>query len=795
MAAERARVFRRCAVLLGLTLSLASRHAAAEAEPRPGEAWRSVPRIRGTVAVEMHSWVHESHVGIGEQTDSRERAEIRFVLERDSRHGTTSIIWRATQATVVGSVRGGTSFHIIEGYRSNEISADFSGTPPRLREFMLTLDPDTGAWQLVPPDKIRERYTITNVFSGDEPETVSTTSDSIQSVVFDGTVKGPPGPLLGTYEDQGKVGGRSTRGYRKVGRAQFWPEFDDVEVEITIEGYETWRPLGSITKPSTPGSSIAARALLKSKSGDNSDLPEVDRFRFELLDTSREPGVCLNWPLDATDSDYDLQFAKLPGGLAPSGALGTVSEDGLILELSEVSTDDEGRPYADAVVEAFDFGAKAELRVVCVLKDGREIVGMMKTEGGPDLVRLPKRASADWVSEAWRRENDAMALDASDDDEKVDGQQHDGDGFTLYEEYRGWVIGGRHVSGDPKRKDFFVQNRIGPDARPGIRLFEQLSQLRVHDEVRRAEMDATKRLMNGNHRDAPHRVDQHGVWIKTFPSRRELGDAGALTVMLKAGVSGRPGLVSGIGILSRGNTESAFNQPFNLPAQDAIFAYDRAIAHELLHSVGVEHHGSGDYFQILGFVSPRNPSNKVGRPYYGSSVDKPIGLLTEEGHDVAARDYPDYVKFREDLEKHYGEKLRAEGVQFLAAREGYTGMTITTPEQYANQMIELLFVYLSMRISGIVGVEHGEGSGDQDCVMRYYFARFYVAKGFPQRTLYLATPGTERIGLELCRAPTGTGINAPGQKPQPRYGAAAAGAGNCAAQICPNDAIPPRKNP
>jgi hypothetical protein len=93
---------------------------------------------------------------------------------------------------------------------------------------------------------------------------------------------------------------------------------------------------------------------------------------------------------------------------------------------------------------------------------------------------------------------------------------------------------------------------------------------------------------------------------------------------------------------------------------------------------------------------------------------------------------------------------------------------------------------------GMVGKPQGAHSGDQDCLMRYYFAKFYEATG-RKDTLYVITPGTERIGIDICHAGTGTGINAAGYKPQSRYGNAAAGEGDCFSQICPNDAIPPRK--
>ena len=308
------------------------------------------------------------------------------------------------------------------------------------------------------------------------------------------------------------------------------------------------------------------------------------------------------------------------------------------------------------------------------------------------------------------------------------------------------------------------------------------------------KMSEKTRLMNGNHREGARNKDQHGVWVKTFGSKPELGDDGAMTVMNKKGVAGRPGLVDGIGILARDNTESAFNKPFNLPAEDAVFAYDRAIAHELLHTVGVEHHGTGDYRMIVGYASTRNPLNKIGRPYYGTSVDKPIDLRTEEGEDVAQRDLPKYEEFRKFTDMMMLDRCLKEGADYMKRNGvGYSGFN--TPQDYADFQIEILLVYCFMHLDGTVGVEHGEHSGEEDCLMRYYFAKFYESKLPPatgDKMYYLAAPGTEPIGVQICRDGKGTGVNDAGHKPQSRYGDTAAGAGNCFEQICPNDAIPPR---
>jgi len=601
-------------------------------------------------------------------------------------------------------------------------------------------------------------------------------------------VSGGPGVLAFAFE--GPASGRSQKfevsgaGVIRRSRVLLFPVYEELELEVTIADYAKWRPLGSIADPKKPGNSLVARATLKNKGGKAKDFPPIKEIRFELLDTSREPGVCLNWPLAAKDDDFDLRLATAGNG-------GDLAARDQKLTVTETSLDDQQRPYAEAKIESLDFGARAELRVICELEDGRELVGLMKGEGGQqDLVRLPKMKGPDWIADVWRAENGVGNLAASDDAEKVEGQKDNGDGYTLYEEYRGWVVNGKHVEGDPKRKDFFVLD-VNADAGAGIRLFEALSQLRVHSRLRRSEMSQVTRLMNGNHRDAPHRVNQHGVWVKNF-TRSQLGDTGADTPVTKGGVAGRPGLTKGVGLLARNDAESVFNKPFNLPARDTLFAYDRAIAHELLHSVGVEHHGSGDYHQILGYVSPRNPYNRAGGPYYASDVRAaPTAVLDEAGHDLATKHYVDYVKLREYTDTAMLQRELAEGRAYIA-RNGVGWNGIKTAEQYANQDIEILIIYCFMHLEGTVGVAHGEHSGDQDCVMRYYFAKFYPIAG-RKDALYVATPGSERIGIGICRAPTGTGINAAGHRPQSRYGNAASGEGDCFSQICPNDAIPPRK--
>jgi hypothetical protein len=87
----------------------------------------------------------------------------------------------------------------------------------------------------------------------------------------------------------------------------------------------------------------------------------------------------------------------------------------------------------------------------------------------------------------------------------------------------------------------------------------------------------------------------------------------------------------------------------------------------------------------------------------------------------------------------------------------------------------------------LMGVKGDQGSGDEDCMMRYE-NHAYAWVGFGP-TRYLVGDD-EFVGNSLCTSAQGTGVNAakPGT-PWPRYGEASTGRGRCKFQICVNDAM------
>ncbi len=622
-------------------------------------------------------------------------------------------------------------------------------------------------------------------------------------------VSNGPGVLAFGYESP--TAGRSQTfavsgaGVAQRSRVVLFPVYEDLEVEVTIADYAKWRPQGSIADPTKPGNTLVARAILKTKSGQAKTFPAVKAIRFQLMDTTREPGVCLNWPLGAKDEDYDLR-------LAAAGTGGDVSDRDQKLAVTSPPLDAEQRPFAEATIECFDFGAKAELRVICELEDGRELIGLMKDSGGvQEFVRLPKMNGPDWIAESWRREKDVMKLAAGDDSEKVEGQKHNGDGYTLYEEYRGWAVSGKHVEGDPKRKDFFVLNLIGADGKGGISLFERVSMLRVHSRLKDGkEIAQSDRRMNGNHRDAPHRVDQHGVVL----SHEGWGPGGYNVAMEAADKSkaGRPRDVFYVYVETH-HDNGAFaaknSAEYNLSARDAALAYDRAIAHELLHAVGVDHHGEQLWKIVKCYFQGATALNPTRRARFTSDFDlhtslmkKPDDWRGDRGDTITLRWEDTGADIAQESVAAYEEKLakaRADGrteqyqKDYAAIADRMAALGVKHDAAYWGEYdAEDLAASPQFRVIRVGAVE-GTDSGNELCIMRYYFANAYGIAG-QQNAYYVVRPGpgAGRAGRELCKSPAGTGTNAASHSPQSRFGNAYSGRGNCFGDICPNDAIPPR---
>jgi hypothetical protein len=370
---------------------------------------------------------------------------------------------------------------------------------------------------------------------------------------------------------------------------------EDLRLEIeTTDEYREWRP--SAAPDGGAGRPLALKATVVTTSGKPPSLA-VESFFWELAGTSREPGISMNYPAGAQDDRFDLE-------LASDSPFAVVSSD-----RQRVERIMRGEGFSDTIrVVPFDWGAWGELKVAAVMTDGTRLTGRLKGSS-EDVVRLPKRSARSKIADFWKEEKGVRGADDADDEQDPAGDGTPGDGLTLYEEYRGFYEDGRHIDGNPHKKDLFVQNGAGDWWRPGIELFRRVTGLQVHGRLLPQEMPES-RIINGNRRQAPRVTDQHAVIIRPDPSIIGYAEA--------AGGPGNPKMIKAIRVPQ---------QTGSLPA--AYWA--RVLAHELLHAVNVYHHGETETV-VTWFESPAGQLVEFasGGAYEGT----PIRALKEDGTEV-----------------------------------------------------------------------------------------------------------------------------------------------------------------
>jgi len=579
-----------------------------------GSKWRGVPRIKGTATISYRSKVDEAHLMPSNVGQTEDDVTVRFELVRVDDSGTNNLFWRAREISLAGGRSARSTFRTGGEDVSMTEDARFQGPADRPEAITLSLSTEDGRWEISTPGHTRDEYAVKRRYSGWRTENMERVSvneteteldNVVQSLTFEGTIADIPGTTRASLLDEGPIGDWTTRTYAKRARIEFWPDYDDYALEVRIDGYADWRPLGRVDQPGQPGAQLTARALVLPE-GD-APPPLVRAIRFELLDVSREPGVCMNWPLAAKDSDPDLRLAV--EGESP----GTLSDEDQRLEVTRPQVDELDRPFALARIDSYDFGARATLKVTAELLDGRELVGEFVAADGAaaqDLVRLPKMAGPDWIAAAWKEKSGVNELSDSDDDEsKPVGDGSRGDGYTLYEEYRGWVENGRHIEGDPKTKDFLVRDESEGLYVAGARKFGRITGLKVRYRFAKNEFS---RVMNRNHADGPHLIDQHGVIIRT-----QAGQTGF------AAARGGPSSPARIEFVAMAQ-DSAEWDPGYLAA---------TVAHELGHCVNIWHHGQLDEKVFWSLSNGQLFERNVDAA--GPGVG-PIRLRTENNTDLTA---------------------------------------------------------------------------------------------------------------------------------------------------------------
>lgn len=492
----------------------------------------------------------------------------------------------------------------------------------------------------------------------------------------------------------------------------------ELELRVTSPALSRWRPQAEPSDSpgdvrAKPGPALDLTAEVVDPAG-TKPLVRIRKLRWWLEGTSRLPGFAMNMPYGSSETSVDMEIDH-PKATA----------EGQELVLTDLTT-----LRSKVRIKPYDWGAWSTLHVEAELDDGRKLTGKLKGPAGDETdIRLPARDADSKIADVWKRENSATGKYDDDDDEYRPWGARNGDGFTVFEEYRGfygWTIetsGGdqppAHHSSDPRTKTVFVYNRIikDPDTNEALRLFRNASEAQVYVFKPTYDIIDESRLVNRNLGDGPTKGPQHAIgthisanWGPVSP-----GSPGGKEVYIKPWLE----------IFSPQNKKSTLNRAL----------YPRAIAAKLLMACNVG--TPGRHSKIMPF-------------WVVTGADGGPATVTTGGRYVTLRD---------------------EATGLNLAEEWLRG-AIKSGKVIANRALTEPFELFPGGL--IVAERGGDHSGPLKNIMRSAYAEAYEVEGTD--TIYVNTvPPAEKLGYDLTDTSVGDGYNDPNSTtPRTRYGSSQA---------------------
>jgi hypothetical protein len=296
------------------------------------------------------------------------------------------------------------------------------------------------------------------------------------------------------------------------------PETKLEAVIVPPENYEGWMPTGDKDEDTPSLAQLVVTAKLRLKDKPGKEPSERAKFKFELIETSKEPGLCLNAPKkDKAKKSFDLKIRQ---------------KENPELEISDngqTATSKEFLSSDIVVIRSYDWGAYAKMKVTATLDNGQELAARLEGNPQKEEMVIPLDENNNRVADGWEKEKNVYGKNLPadwDGAEEPQGQKARGDGISLYEKFRGFEFEGIHERLDPNHKYLFVHDPdeivrlVAKDKRVQAMNFKAVSKLRlrfIDDDhwTGPGSSREKKRIVNFNTgwKDG-HAVDQHALDLK-----------------------------------------------------------------------------------------------------------------------------------------------------------------------------------------------------------------------------------------------------------------------------------------
>jgi hypothetical protein len=345
-------------------------------------------------------------------------------------------------------------------------------------------------------------------------------------------------------------------------------DLDPAQYECLItppDSYRSWIPKGGNNNEEEVGNSLQFKGEIRCVSGD----PAPDRQIWVEVrgDSSTQPGVCVNFPAKGKKTaDLVIQREGTSEALELKSNAGTGNDDAWSTATGNFKV---GQRFT-VKVGSRDFGAFGDIHF------NSDIPVRIEGFRDPSSLDLPFDNNHNHISDEWEQGSSGLADAGADDDNRPEGNGIDGDGLSVYEEYRGFMCRAVHTRTAPFLKDLFIRDQHGL----GSGMLGQ-SGISIHfiskDEYGKEEGAQNKYVINCNRAYATL-GQQHLLGLRkgTVPD-------GYMGMAQGKGDPGPPRQTSIVII-------AAYRCRRAGPGWLEV-----VVSHELSHGCNVRHHGEGDY--------------------------------------------------------------------------------------------------------------------------------------------------------------------------------------------------------
>lgn len=251
--------------------------------------------------------------------------------------------------------------------------------------------------------------------------------------------------------------------------------------------WESWLPEGPTPKNAHGNTFGAHLELVDATTNKPWTGPETAiSATYDILEVTHLPGICGNWPKKGA-AEYEER---------PDLFFSAANKTATVTDPERQLLDLDRKHWNDTVlVEARDFAAWGRIAARVKLSNG-VVLDASFAPTSTTYITLPRDQDLDHIADAWSH---GQVLEPLADDEDTPGFRTRGDGFTVMEEYRGFLVSrGRkplpdhgasddeeHKRFDPKQRELIVAVDLDPSKSPslidrGISIFEKASGIAVY---------------------------------------------------------------------------------------------------------------------------------------------------------------------------------------------------------------------------------------------------------------------------------------------------------------------------